>query len=183
MFNNNFKKENQTKELRINWQIKSPMVRVSKGTEQLGIMTGDQARKLAEEAGQDLIEIVPTAKPPVCQITDYGKYKYELRAKEKEIAKKQRESQVVIKELRLRPGIHEHDIETKLNQAKKFLSEGIKVQFNLEFHGKRELSHKEQGFSTITKVIENLKDFGIVEKFPKMDGKKIICSLAPNPKI
>ena len=95
------------------------------------------------------------------------------------MAKKQRESKIVTKELRLRPGIHEHDIETNLNQAKKFLSDGMKVQFNLLFKG-RELSNKEHGFVTITKVIEDLKEFGIVEKIPKMDGKHIICSCAPN---
>lgn len=179
------KKEHHFREpsARMNWQIKVPSVRVIKDNQQLGVMSTDQARKLAEEAGLDLIEVVPTAKPPVCQIVEYGRYKYELRIKEKELAKKQRESQVSIKELRLRPGIADHDIETKLNQAKKFLTEGSKVQFNLEFKGGRELSHKDQGYLIINKIIDNLKEIGIVDKTPKMEGKRIICSFAPKPKI
>lgn len=169
----------EKKNFRINWQIKSLTVRVIKGEEQLGIISTSEAIKIAQDDGVDLIEIVPGAKPPVCQILDFGKFKYEQRSKDKEFAKKQRESQVITKELRLRPGIQENDIETKLNQAKKFLAEGMKVQFNLEFRGGRQLSHKEQGFLIIQKVIENLNEVGVVEKNPKMDGKKIICSIAP----
>lgn len=173
----NYNQEN--KNFRINWQIKSPSVRVIKGEEQLGILSTSEAIKIAQDEGVDLIEIVPNAKPPVCQIVDFGKFKYEQRSKDKEFAKKQRESQIITKELRLRPGIQEHDIETKLNQAKKFLADGMKVQFNLEFRGGRQLSHKEQGFLIIQKVIEKLNEVGVVEKTPKMDGKKIICSMAP----
>jgi translation initiation factor IF-3 len=110
---------------------------------------------------------------------DYGRYKYEQNLKKKETAKKQRESQAQIKEIRLRPAIANHDVETKVNQAKKFLEEGCKVQFNLQFKGYRELGHKEQGFSVMKKIVELVEQFGIVEKQPTMEGNRIICFFTP----
>ena len=103
-----------TDEFRVNWHIKSSQVRVVKDEEQLGIMSSDQARKIAQEAGLDLVEIAPQAKPPVCRIMDYGRFKYEQQIKKKEAAKKQRESVTHLKELRLRPCIAEHDSEVKI---------------------------------------------------------------------
>jgi len=168
-----------TDEFRVNWHIKSSQVRVVKDEEQLGIMSSDQARKIAQEAGLDLVEIAPQAKPPVCRIMDYGRFKYEQQIKKKEAAKKQRESVTHLKELRLRPCIAEHDSEVKINQARKFIQDGCKVQFTLKFKGQRELAHKEQGFSVLTHIVNALQDVAIVEKSPKMEGSKIICCLAP----
>lgn len=166
-------------ESRINWQIRVPQVRVVKDEEQLGIMSTDAARKLAQDDGLDLVEIVPQARPPVCRIMDYGRFKYEEKIKKKESAKKQRESQVQLKELRLRPGIADHDTDTKINQAKKFLEEGHRVQFNLQFRGQREMSHKDQGFAVMKRVTESLGSICIVEKAPKLEGNRITCCLAP----
>ena len=166
-------------EYRVNWYIRVPQVRVIKEEEQLGIMSTDEARKKAQEEGLDLVEIVPGAKPPVCRIMDYGRFKYEQNLKKKESAKKQRQSQVQLKELRLRPMIAEHDVENKINQAKKFLEDGHRVQFNLQFKGKREMSNRDQGFDVVKKIVETLQNICIIEKAPKMDGNRIICCLAP----
>ena len=174
-----FNKESRDDQNRINWQIRVPQVRVVHDDEQLGIMSTEQARKIAMDQGLDLVEIASTAKPPVCRIMDYGRYKYEQNLKKKETAKKQRESQAQIKEIRLRPAIANHDVETKVNQAKKFLEEGCKVQFNLQFKGYRELGHKEQGFGVMKKIVELVEQFGIVEKQPTMEGNRIICFFTP----
>jgi len=166
-------------ENRINWQIRVPQVRVVKGEEQLGVMPTDEARRLAQDEGLDLVEIAPQSRPPVCRIMDYGRFKYDEKVKKKESAKKQRESQVQLKELRLRPGIADHDTDTKINQAKKFLEEGNRVQFNLQFRGQREMSHKDQGFVVMKRVTEALAPVCIVEKAPKLEGNRITCCLAP----
>lgn len=169
-------------EFKINFQIKSPQVRLIKDNIQLGIFPIDKARKLAQEEGLDLIEIVPNASPPICKIMNFGRFKYEKKLKQKEQLKKQRETKVQSKELRLRPGIALHDIETKTNQAKKFLEDGCKVQFNLQFKGKRELSHQEQGFAVMHKVIELLGDLCVVDKNPQLEGNRIFCSVSPRSK-
>lgn len=164
---------------RINWQIKVPSVRVFKDNETLGVMDTDAARNIAFDSGLDLVEMVPDSKPPVCKIMDYSRFRYEQKIKKKEAEKKQRESVIQLKEIRLRPAIAEHDIETKINQAKKFLEQGDKVQFNLFFKGQRELSHKEKGFEVIKKIISDLENFAILDKNPKIEGNKIICSFSP----
>jgi translation initiation factor IF-3 len=169
-------------EFKINFQIKSPQVRLIKDNIQLGIFSIDKARKLAQDEGLDLIEIVPNASPPICKIMNFGRFKYEKKMKQKEQQKKQRETKIQSKELRLRPGIALHDIETKTNQAKKFLEDGCKVQFNLQFKGKRELSHQEQGFAVMNKVIELLGDLCVIEKNPQLEGNRIFCSVSPKPK-
>ena len=129
-------------ELFINEQIRDKEVRVI-GTdgEQLGIMSAKDALKLAEEAGVDLVKIAPTAKPPVCKIVDYGKYKYELTRKEKEAKKKQKV--IETKEIRLSPNIDTNDLNTKINSAKKFIEKGNKVKVTLRFRG-REMAHMNQ---------------------------------------
>ena len=164
---------------RINWQIRVPQVRVVREEEQLGIMATDEARRIAQDDGLDLVEIAPAARPPVCRIMDYGRFKYEQNIKKKENAKKQRESQIQMKELRLRPGIADHDTDTKISQAKKFLEEGCRVQFNLQFRGQREMSHREQGFIVMKRVTEALQEVCVVEKAPKLEGNRITCCLAP----
>lgn len=182
MFNPNYKRNNFVRredEHRINWNIRVPQVRVVREDEQLGVMPTDQARRLAQDEGLDLVEIVPTAKPPVCRIMDYGRFKYEQQVKKKESARKQRESQVQLKELRLRPGIAAHDAETKMNQAKKFLEEGMRVQFNMQFRGQREMAHRDQGLALMKKLVETLAPVCVVEKSPKQEGNRITCSIAP----
>ena len=164
---------------RINWQIKAYRVRVVREEEQLGIMATDEARKVAQENGLDLVEIAPNANPPVCRIMDFGRFKFEQKIKKKELEKKQRESQIQLKQLRLRPGIADHDTDTKINQARKFLAEGCKVQFNLQFKGQREMSHKDQGFIVIKRVIDSLNSVAVVEKAPRLEGNKITCCLSP----
>jgi translation initiation factor IF-3 len=182
MFKKNYRSDqdgrDHEREPRINWQIRIPQIRVVRDEEQLGVMSPDEARKIAQELELDLVEIVPTARPPVCRIMDYGKYKYEKKMKDKEQARKQRESQVELKELRLSMGIAEHDIETKINQAKKFLSEGNKVQFNLKISG-RQMAHKDQGFVVVTRIVDSLKDIANIDKAPKIEGNRIICCLGP----
>lgn len=168
-----------SEEFRINWQIKTFQVRVIKGDEQLGVMSVDAARKIAQDENLDLVEIVPTAKPPVCRIMDYGKFKYEQQVKQKAIAKKRRETEIQLKEIRLRPGIGSHDADVKTNQAKKFLEDGMKVLFVLQFKGQRELSHKEEGFKVIQKVLDSLKSLCVVEKSPRCDGNRISVCLSP----
>lgn len=177
-FNNRDDKRNEG-ENRINFQIRVPQVRVVRDEEQLGIMSTEHARKLAQELNLDLVEVAPQARPPVCRIMDYGKFKYEQKVKQKEAAKKQRETQVQVKELRLRPAIADHDTDTKINQAKKFLEDGHKVQFNLQFKGQRELSHKDQGFAVMDRIMNALASFCIIEKAPKLEGNRLICCLAP----
>lgn len=180
MQNSNFKDRQKSEpENRVNWQIKSYQVRVVRDEEQLGVMTTEKARRLAQDDELDLVEIAPDANPPVCRIMDYGRFKYEQQVKKKESAKKQRESKVHIKELRLRPGIAEHDTDTKIGQAKKFLESGMRVQFNLQFRGQREMSHKDQGFEVMRRVVESLQPFCVIEKAPKLEGNRIICFLAP----
>ena len=176
---NRFPKDRREDHNRVNWQIKVPQVRVVRDEEQLGVMSTDIARKMAMDEGLDLVEIAPTAKPPVCRIMDFGRFKYEQNLKKKEAAKKQRESQVQIKEIRLRPAIQDHDIETKVNQAKKFLEEGCRVQFNLQFKGYRELNHKEQGYGVINKVVQIMEQHGTLEKAPALEGNKIVCFFIP----
>jgi translation initiation factor IF-3 len=174
-----FQKDRREDQTRVNWQIKSPQVRVVRDEEQLGVLPIDQARKLAMDQGLDLVEIAPTAKPPVCRIMDYGRFKYEQNIKKKDAAKKQKESQVQVKEIRLRPAIQDHDIETKVNQAKKFIEDKSKVQFNLLFKGFRELGHKEQGFMVMQKILKSMEDFATVEKMPVLEGNRITCSFTP----
>lgn len=163
-------------EFRTNFQIRVPQIRLSKDDEQFGIVSTDYGRQLADEAGLDLVEIVPNANPPICKIMDYSKFKYEKKIKEKESAKKQRESQTQHKEIRLRPAIAQADIETKMNQAKKFIQEGCKVQFVVQFKG-RERQHQENGMIVMQKILDGLRDECTVEVQPKYEGSKIVCCI------
>lgn len=164
---------------RLNFQIRALTVRLVQEGRPLGIFPIDQARKLAADVGLDLVEIAAGAQPPVCEIKDFGKWKFEEKIKEKEAARKQRDAQGEVKEIRLRPGIADHDVDTKVGQAKKFIEEGKRVQFNLQFKGQREMSHKECGFAVIDRVIAGLVEVGTVEKAPKLEGNRIICRLSP----
>ena len=155
----------------INEQIRDREVRViSEAGEQLGIMSAREAMKLAEEAQLDLVKIAPKAQPPVCKIIDYGKYKYELARKEKEARKKQKT--VEVKEVRLSPNIDTNDLNTKVNNAKKFLTKGNKVKVTLRFRG-REMAHVQQGKHILDDVAQMLADVAVVEKPAKLEGRNM----------
>jgi translation initiation factor IF-3 len=143
---------------------------------QLGIMSLDEALNLAIEKKLDLVNIAPTAKPPVCKILDYGKYRYELQKKEKEAKKKQKITQV--KEIRLSTFIEEHDLAVKANNAAKFLKEGDKVKVSLRFKG-REKDYSSKGMGVMTQFVGIISDVSIVEKKPEFEGRSLIMVLAP----
>ena len=160
----------------INEQIRDKEVRViGEDGEQLGIMTSKEAMKLADEAGVDLIKIAPTARPPVCKIMDYGKYRYEQARREKEAKKKQKV--IEVKEVRLSPNIDTNDLNTKANMARKFLSKGDKVKVTLRFRG-RELAHVNASKVILDEFAESLSDVAVVEKPAKFEGRSLIMFLA-----
>ena len=153
----------------INEQIRDREIRlIGADGEQLGIMSAREAMKIAQEAELDLVKIAPMAKPPVCKIIDYGKYKYEQTRKEKEARKKQKT--VEIKEVRLSPNIDTNDLNTKINNAKKFISKGNKVKVTLRFRG-REMAHVQQSRHILDDFAETLSDIAVVEKPAKMEGR------------
>ena len=155
----------------INEQIRDREVRlISEDGEQLGVMSAREAFKLAQEAELDLVKIAPTAKPPVCKIIDYGKYKYELTRKEKEAKKKQKT--VEVKEVRLSPNIDTNDLNTKVNNAKKFITKGNKVKVTLRFRG-REMAHVQQSKHILDDFAEMLAEVAVVEKPAKLEGRSM----------
>ncbi len=163
-------------ELFINEQIRDKEVRViGEDGEQLGIMPTKEAQKLADDAGLDLVKIAPTAKPPVCKIVDYGKYRYEQARKEKEAKKKQKT--IEVKEIRLSPNIDTNDLNTKMNAARKFLSKGDKVKVTLRFRG-REMAHMANSKHILDDFAENLSDVATLEKAPKVEGRSMTMFLA-----
>lgn len=159
----------------INDQIRDKEVRlVGEDGEQLGVMPAKDAMKLAEEAGLDLVKIAPTAKPPVCKIVDYGKFRYEQIRKEKEAKKKQKIMEV--KEIRLSPNIDTNDLNTKMGAARKFLTKGDKVKVTLRFRG-REMAHMGSSRHILDDFARNLADIAIVEKMPKVEGRSMTMFL------
>jgi translation initiation factor IF-3 len=160
----------------INEQIRDKEVRViGIDGEQLGVMSVKEAQKLADEAGVDLVKIAPTAKPPVCRIIDYGKFKYENIRKEKEAKKKQAVTE--IKELRLSPNIDTNDLNTKTNAARKFITKGNKVKITLRFRG-REMAHMANSKHILDDFAEALSDIAVVDKAPKVEGRSMTMFLA-----
>ncbi|MDE5966097.1 MAG: translation initiation factor IF-3 [Lachnospiraceae bacterium] len=159
----------------INEQIRDKEVRViGADGEQVGIMSSKDAMKMAMNLELDLIKIAPTAKPPVCKIADYGKYRYEQARREKEARKKQKV--IDIKEVRLSPNIDKNDLNTKINQARKFLSKGDKVKVTLRFRG-RELAHVNQSKVILDDFAKALEDVAVVDKPPKFEGRSMIMFL------
>ena len=160
----------------INEQIRDKEVRViGEDGQQLGVMSSRDAMRLAEEAGVDLVKIAPTAKPPVCRIVDYGKFRYEQTRKEKDAKKKQKTMEV--KELRLSPNIDTNDLNTKVNAARKFLSKGDKVKITLRFRG-REMAHMNNSKHILDDFAEALADIAVVDKAPKVEGRSMTMFLA-----
>ena len=160
----------------INEQIRDKEVRlIGPDGEQLGIVSSKEAQKIADEAGLDVVKIAPNAKPPVCKVIDYGKYRYELARKEKDAKKKQKT--VELKEIRLSPNIEANDLNTKMNAARKFLAKGDKVKITLRFRG-REMAHMNNSKHILDDFAENLSDVAVVEKAPKIEGRSIGMVLA-----
>lgn len=163
--------------MRINEEIRAREVRVVSGAgEQLGILNVRDALRMAVEQQLDLVEVAPNAKPPVCRIMDYGKYKYEQSKREKEAKKKQKI--ISIKEVKLRPNIEDHDFDTKSKNAIRFLKDGDKVKATIMFRG-REMSHTELGKVLLDRLAELVKDIAIIERHPKVEGKNMIMILSP----
>jgi translation initiation factor IF-3 len=159
----------------INEQIRDKEVRViGENNEQLGIMSVEEAMKLAEEAGVDLVKIAPNAAPPVCRIIDYGKFRYEQARKEKEARKKQKV--IEIKEIRMSPNIDTNDLNTKIAAAKKFLQKGDRVKVTLRFRG-REMAHMNNNKYILDDFAEALADVAVVEKAPKVEGRSLTMFL------
>ena len=160
----------------INEQIRDREVRlIGADGEQLGIVSSREAQKIADEAGLDLVKIAPNAKPPVCKVIDYGKYRYEQARKEKDAKKKQKT--VELKEIRLSPNIEANDLNTKMNAAKKFLAKGNKVKITLRFRG-REMAHMNASKHILEDFAEDLAEVSVVEKAPKIEGRSISMVLA-----
>ena len=143
--------------------------------EMAGVMSVAEGVKLAEEAGLDLVEVSPNAKPPVCKILDYGKYKYEQQKKASEARKKQKT--VDVKEVKIRPGIEEHDYQVKLRNARRFLEGGDKVKVTMRFRG-REMAHQQIGMDVLKRMIEETSDVGKVDLEPKFEGRQIIMVMS-----
>ena len=147
--------------------------------EQLGVITLEEAQKIADEASLDLVEISPQAEPPVCKVMDYGKFRFEEQKKRQASRKKQK--QIQVKEIKFRPGTDIGDYNVKLKNLTKFLTEGDKVKITLRFRG-REMAHQELGRDLLKRVEGDLEELGTVEQFPKMEGRQMVMVLAPKKK-
>ena len=171
------RKDTIEKKLRVNEKIRAREVRViGQDGSQLGIMTPDQALRIATEGGLDLVEVSPDAVPPVCRILDYGKYRYQLNKKAQEAKKKQKIIQV--KEVKFRPKTDEHDYEFKKNNIIRFLTKGKKVKATVIFRG-RENMHRDIGYRILSRLRQEVGDFGIVENEPRQEGPFLDMILAP----
>jgi len=163
--------------VRVNRQIRiSPVRVIGADGEQLGILPVEEALAAAEEQGLDLVEVAPTARPPVVRIMDYGKFKYEEARQARAARKKQHQTQ--IKEVKMRPMIEPHDFEFKIRHARRFLEEGDKVKVTMMFRG-RQITHPELGREVLKEVAEALQDVGKVESVPSMEGRMMIMVVAP----
>jgi translation initiation factor IF-3 len=166
---------------RVNEVIDTPKIQLIDATgNNVGVVDIEDALARAVEAGLDLVEIAPNSEPPVCKILDYGKYKYQAQKKAAEARKKQRT--VEIKEIKMRPNIDTHDYDVKMRSMNRFFEEGDKVKVTLRFRG-REMAHQEFGFRVLERVKADLETHGIVEQFPKMEGRQMVMVMAPKKKV
>jgi len=164
-------------DLMINEEIRDREVRVvDQNGEQLGVMSSRQALELAEERQLDLVKIAPTARPPVCKLMDYGKYRFEQSKREREIRKNQKV--VTVKEVRLSATIEDHDIEVREKQAIKFLKDGDKVKATIRFRG-RQIAHSEIGMEVMKDFAERIKDYGTITKKPSIEGRNMFMIIDP----
>ncbi len=162
---------------RVNEQITNPEVRVVDADgEMVGIISVQEGIEMADEVGLDLVEVSPNADPPVCKILDYGKYKYEAQKKANEARKKQKV--ILIKEIKMRPGIDEHDYQVKMRNVRRFIEDGDKVKMTIRFRG-REMAHQELGMNVLHRVRDEMEDLAKVEQFPKAEGRMMTMVLAP----
>ncbi len=162
---------------RVNARIRAPEIRlIGAEGENLGIVDPRRALELAEAAGLDLVEISPTAVPPVCKIMDFGKYKYEQQKREAEARRKQKI--IEVKEIKFRPGTDTHDYEVKMRAVQKFLSDGDKVKVTLRFRG-REMAHQELGVQLLNRVAEDVREMAKIESMPKLEGRQMVMMIAP----
>lgn len=167
------------KDLQINEEIREKEVRlIDVDSTQLGVVPIRKAMEIAIERDLDLVNVAPNAKPPVCRIMDYGKYKYELAKKEKEAKKNQKV--ITIKEIRLTPNIETHDLMTKANRAIEFLKDGDKVKVAVRFRG-REMGHTEVGREVLNEFIKITQDYGVVEKAARLEGRNMVMFLTSKP--
>jgi translation initiation factor IF-3 len=165
------------KSLRINDEIRIPQVRlIGADGAQVGIVPTSEAKRLAEEAGLDLVEISPMAAPPVCRIMNFGKFQYEEQKRRHAARKKQK--QIQVKEVKFRPGTDVGDYQVKLRNLIKFLENGDKAKVTLRFRG-REMAHQELGAQLLKRVEEDLKDVGAVEQYPRLEGRQMVMVVAP----
>jgi translation initiation factor IF-3 len=160
---------------RVNREIRALRVRlINELGEMVGVLDVREAEEMAVEAGLDLIEISPNADPPVCKIGDYGKYKYEAQKKANEARKKQKV--IEVKEIKLRPGIDDHDYDVKMRQMRGFLEEGDKVKVTLRFRG-REMAHQDLGVKVLERVRDELADLSKIETYPRLEGRQMVMVL------
>ncbi|MFW6060777.1 MAG: translation initiation factor IF-3 [Phycisphaeraceae bacterium] len=155
----------------------SPIRLIDENNEQVGIVETDEAKRRAREAGLDLVEVAPTAKPPVCRIMDYGKWKYQQRKKEQKAKSHAKQSE--LKGVRLRPAIDDHDLDIKVNKARDFLEDGDKVQFTMLFRG-RQMAHQDLGMKTMEQIYHRLEDIAKIEAHPRMQGRRMTMLLSPD---
>jgi translation initiation factor IF-3 len=147
--------------------------------ENLGVIRTDEAKRIAREKSLDLVEVNPKASPPVCKIMDFGRFKYEEKKKQAEA--KKRQAQTELKEIKLRPKTDDHDVEFKTNHVRRFLEEGNEVKITVRFRG-REITHPETAKRQIDTIVESVRELGIVEQHPRMDGRTMTAILAPHKK-
>lgn len=159
--------------------IRVPEVRVvTADGAQLGVLSTPEALRRAQEEGLDLVEVAPTARPPVCRIMDFGKYKYEQDKKRREARKHQSQSQ--LKEIQLRPSINRHDLEVKLRHVRRFLEEGDKAKITVRFRG-REMAHRELGMAMLERVIQEIGELAKIDQAPRFEGRMLFTILTPAP--
>lgn len=164
----------------MNQAIRAREVRViGANNEQIGVIPLHEALALAESQQLDLVEVSPTAVPPVCRIMDFGKFKYQQNKKLQEARKKQ--VQVQVKEIKLRPNTDDHDIEVKIKHGRRFLEEGNKARYTVMFRG-REITHTEIGLGTLDRIANELQDIGVVESRPRMEGRGMFMIITPKAK-
>ncbi|HEX3499075.1 MAG TPA: translation initiation factor IF-3 [Stellaceae bacterium] len=162
---------------RVNEEITVPSVRlVDEQGRMVGVVSRNEALNMADQAGLDLVEVAPGADPPVCKILDYGKYKYEEQKKKNEARKKQKV--IEVKEIKLRPGIDQHDYDVKMRSMVSFIEEGDKVKVTMRFRG-RELAHQDLGMNVLMRVKDDLDAIAKVEQFPRMEGRQMIMVMSP----
>jgi len=167
-----------SKDMNVNEKIRAREVRlIDASGEQLGVKSKQEALEIAQKRELDLVLVAPNAKPPVCRIMDYGKYRYEQQKKEKEARKKQKV--INLKEVRFTPGIGDHDFNTKLRNARKFIEKGDKVKASVRFRG-RAITHKELGQEVLDRLAKEVEDIAAVESRPKMEGRNMFMMLAPH---